>query len=310
MIKIGANTLPIAGWLADPQRPEDSRRVRLAAIRQLIEGYGLAAVELTADLSAVYAQVFDHRFFSAVAGLQQGLGFICTVHLPFLWVDASSLNEAVRQTSANCLCRAIELTQPLDVSTYVLHLWGLTTAQIATLVRDPAQRQVIVGGMLAQARRSLSQVCEMLDPRGVCVENLEDPLFDLMLPLLEEYRVSICLDVGHLAWRGDSELDFLARHGDRIREVHLHDAVDGLHGLSAQAGGQWIQWDGDSGERKQSRSGGESGAREGISVVGGVVAPLRLAVAQDFFGSTVANRGVAACGPEETGSHGSAVSEG
>ena len=225
MLKIGANTLPIAGWLADPQRPDGSRRIRLAAIQQLIEGYGLAAVELTADLSAVYAQVFDRRFFTAVAGLQQGLGFVCTVHLPFLWVDASSLNEAVRQTSADCLCRAIELIQPVDVSTYVLHLWGLTTAQIATLVRDPAQRQAVVGEMLAQARRSLSQVCEMLDPRDVCVENLEDPLFDLMLPLLEECGVSICLDVGHLAWRGDSELGFLARHGDRIREVHLHDAV-------------------------------------------------------------------------------------
>ncbi len=36
---------------------------------------------------------------------------------------------------------------------------------------------------------------------------------------------SICLDVGHLAWQGGGELDFLTRHGDRIREVHLHDAV-------------------------------------------------------------------------------------
>ena len=225
MLKIGANTLPVAGWLADPQRPDGSRRIRLAAIQQLIEGYGLAAVELTADLSAVYAQVFDRRFFTAVAGLQQGLGFVCTVHLPFLWVDASSLNEAVRQTSADCLCRAIELIQPVDVSTYVLHLWGLTTAQIAALLREPAQRQAALGGIVAQARRSLSQLCEILDPGDLCVENLEDPLFDLMLPLLEECGVSICLDVGHLAWRGDSELDFLARHGDRIREVHLHDAV-------------------------------------------------------------------------------------
>jgi sugar phosphate isomerase/epimerase len=31
--------------------------------------------------------------------------------------------------------------------------------------------------------------------------------------------------MGHLAWQGGGELDFLTRHGDRIREVHLHDAV-------------------------------------------------------------------------------------
>ena len=84
-----------------------------------------------------------------------------------------------------------------------------------------------------QAGRSLAELCQVLDPRDLCVENLEDSLFDLALPLIEEYDTSICLDVGHLAWQGASELGFLARHRDRIREIHLHDAAlpsaDGRH---------------------------------------------------------------------------------
>ena len=49
-MKIGATTIPLAGWVADPRRPEQSRAHRLAAIRQLVGGYALSAVELTLDL--------------------------------------------------------------------------------------------------------------------------------------------------------------------------------------------------------------------------------------------------------------------
>ena len=94
-MKLGATT-PLTGWLADPQQPERSRAQRLAAIRQLAEGYGLSAVELTLDLSMVYPGVFDGDYYSAVADLQQELAFTCTVLLPFLWIDPASLNSLVR----------------------------------------------------------------------------------------------------------------------------------------------------------------------------------------------------------------------
>lgn len=225
MIKIGATTLPLAGWLADPRHPEQSRSHRLASIRRLVEDYYLPAVELTLDFGAVFPQVFDGGFYAAVADLQQELGFTCTVHLPFLWLDPSSLNEPLRQTSADCLCRCAELTRPVDVETYVLHLWGRTTAQVAIVSHDLVEREAILGSLLAQVERSLDQVCQVVDPRDLCVENLEDPFFDSVAPLLEKLGVSICLDVGHLAWRGDGALDFWAQYGHRIREVHLHDAI-------------------------------------------------------------------------------------
>jgi sugar phosphate isomerase/epimerase len=224
-MRIGTTTIALAGWIADPRRPEESRAYRLGIIRQLIEGYGLSAVELNLDLGAIYPQVFDVGFYSAVADLQQALGFTCTVHLPFLWLDPATLNEPVRRVNVDCLCRAVELTRPVAVRTYVLHLWGLTTIQIATLLTDPAQRGAVLAGMMAQAGRSLAEVCETLDPRDLCVENLEAPAFDMVLPLIERCGVSICLDVGHLAYQGGDALDFLARHGDRVREVHLHDFV-------------------------------------------------------------------------------------
>jgi sugar phosphate isomerase/epimerase len=229
-MKIGATTIPLAGWVADPRRPQQGRAHRLAAIRQLVTDYGLSAVELSLDLGIIFPQVFTADFYAAVAALQQELGFVCTVHLPFLWLDLASLNEPIRRSGMDCLRQAIQLTQPVEISTYVVHLWGLTTIQVYNLLQHPAQRQAVMAAVMAQAERSLAELCQILDPQDACVENLESPPFDVVLPLVERYGASICLDVGHLAWQRDSELEFLARHGSRIREVHLHDAVTAANG--------------------------------------------------------------------------------
>jgi sugar phosphate isomerase/epimerase len=225
MIKLGTTTLPLVGWTADPRRPEESRQMRLAAIRHLIQEYGLHAIELTLDLSAIYPHVFTPDFYGAIAGLQQELGFLCTVHLPFLWVDATSLNEPVREASLASIRQAVEYTKVLEAYAYVLHLWGFTTTQIAAQLQEPSQRDPILGVLMAQADRSLTELLEVLEPRRLCIENLEDPLFDMAVPLIEKHDTGICLDVGHLAVQGSNELDFLARHPQRIREIHLHDAI-------------------------------------------------------------------------------------
>jgi sugar phosphate isomerase/epimerase len=230
-MKIGTTNIPLAGWLVNPWQPEEARARRLASIRQLVEGYGLSAVELGLDMGIVYPQVFDTEFYAAVADLQQELGFTCSVHLPFLFLDASSLNEPIRQASVDCFRQAVELARPVEVTAYILHLWGNTTVEIATILANASQRDAAFFGLMAQAGRSVAEICEFVAPRDLCVENLEAPSFDVALPVVEQYGVSICLDVGHLAYGygredGDGDaLDFLARHGGRVREVHLHDFV-------------------------------------------------------------------------------------
>jgi sugar phosphate isomerase/epimerase len=225
MTKLGTTTLPLAGWAADPRQPEGSRNLRLGAIRQVVQQYGLPAVELTLDLCAIYPHIFNADFYCSVAALQQQLGFLCTVHLPFLWVDPTSLNEPVRLASLASLRGTIERTRAIEIGAYVLHLWGFTTMQIAAQLQEVTQREAILEVLMAQADRSLNELCEIVDPRLLCIENLEDPLFEMAVPLIEKHNTSICLDVGHLALQGNDELGFLARYGQRIREVHLHDAI-------------------------------------------------------------------------------------
>jgi hypothetical protein len=58
------------------------------------------------------------------------------------------------------------------------------------------------------------------------LENTRVSLFDANLPLLGD--IGLCCDVGHLLLEGKDPAAWLAIHGDRVRELHLHGLVDGV----------------------------------------------------------------------------------
>jgi sugar phosphate isomerase/epimerase len=224
-LKLGSTVIPFTGWMVNPRQPEAERERHFQAVRQLVEGFNLRAVELPLDFGLLHPQVMDVAFYRQVAALQRELSFACTIHLPFLWLDLTSLNEIIRQASVESVRRAVELARPFQVETYVLHLWGSTTAQITRVITDEVVQRNLLTAVLQQADRSLAEICAFVEPRALCVENLEAVPFDLAVPLLERHGTSICLDVGHLAWQGGGELAFLERQGERVREIHLHDAL-------------------------------------------------------------------------------------
>jgi len=222
-MKIGATTIPMAGWIVDPLQTDHLRRERLEVIRKLVEDHSLSVVELSLDLAVLYPHIFDNTFYEQVAELQAGLGFHCTVHLPFLWIDPASLNERIRQSSQDSLLKAIELTRSIQIESYVVHLWGNTTIQIATLLESPEEISAFLDYILAQADRSLSALCKVIKPSRLCVETLEMPPFNFILPLISKLNTSICLDIGHAGRHNRDLMDFLQNQFQRITEVHLHD---------------------------------------------------------------------------------------
>lgn len=224
-LKFGSTEIPLAGWMVDPRQPEEERERHFQAVRQLVEELNLQVVELSLDFGLLHPQVMNAAFYRRVAALQRELGFACTIHLPFLWLDLTSLNDLIRQASVESVRRAVELAEPLQVETYVLHLWGSTTAQITRIITDKVLQRNLLMAVLQQGDRSLAEICAFVEPQALCIENLEALPFDLVVPLLERHGTGICLDVGHLAWQGGGELAFLERHGEWVREVHLHDAM-------------------------------------------------------------------------------------
>lgn len=223
-MKFGTTTVPIAGWVVDPSDPEGMRQKRLQAVERIVDGYGLEVVELSLDLGMIYSKIFDKDFYQSAAELQKQLDFKCTIHLPFMWLDLASINEPVRQASVESIRQAVELVKPLFVETYVLHLWGTTTIQISNLMVESLQKEIFSEAILAQADKSLGEIKEFINPFNICIETLEAPDFDFVLPLIEKHGTSICLDIGHLAWQGGNAVSFLERNSEHIREIHLHDA--------------------------------------------------------------------------------------
>jgi hypothetical protein len=140
----------------------------------------------------IYPGLFDGGFYSSVAEPQQELAFTCTVHQPFLWIHPASSNDLVHQASVNSLCRSIDLTRSVEVETYVLHLWSSAAGLVVSEFEHYIQRDAVFEAVAVQAERSLAELCTILEPRNLCVENLEDSVFDLALPLIERYRAGIC----------------------------------------------------------------------------------------------------------------------
>lgn len=223
--KFGSTVIPFTGWGVNPRQPEAERERHFQAVRRLVEELGLQVVEMSLDFGLLHPQVMDAAFYRRLAALQEELGLACTIHLPFLWLDLTSMNDLVRQASVESVRRAVELARPFQVETYVLHLWGSTTAQITQVITDEVLQRGLLMVVLQQADRSLAEICAFVEPQTLCVENLEALPFDLVAPLLERHGTGMCLDVGHLTWQGGGELAFLENHGEWVREVHLHDAL-------------------------------------------------------------------------------------
>ena len=67
---------------------------------------------------------------------------------------------------------------------------------------------------------------EHVEARRILVENLPYASLEPLLPVIAEYDLGMCLDVGHADRMGEEPGEFYVRHKDRIREIHFHDVKD------------------------------------------------------------------------------------
>jgi sugar phosphate isomerase/epimerase len=231
-MRFGVAVNAFTGWLVDPRQAEAERVRHLAAIHSLASQPGVQVIELSADFTTLYPQVFDQGFYQQVAELQDELGFTCTAHLPFLWLDHASLAEVPRQASVAAVRATVEAMASLRIETYVLHLWGAWSNLVRASL-PPPQRSVLEAALVAQAQRSLAEVATFVPRSALCIENLETVPFAAIVNLAEAGNTNICLDVGHLAWSGDPTEDpaaLVRAHHARIAELHLHDVQRGTGG--------------------------------------------------------------------------------
>ena len=135
-----------------------------------------------------------------------------TVHLP-LGLSLGSADEKKRRSSVNQALRLVELTAPLNPIAYILHFEGERrgSAPSENMSGWIKGLRVSVGDLLNQGNA----------PSLFCVETLDYP-FALVDPILSEFGLSVCLDVGHTLLGGYPLDAYLAKYHDRIRVLHAH----------------------------------------------------------------------------------------
>jgi len=195
-------------------------------VEQCVAG-GATHIELTGELFTLAPAPLLRRLTReirdslAAYGRQAGLSF--SVHLPSMGgLDISSSVREIRGAAVKTFETIAAITGPLDPENYILHVAGMVH-EVAGMDLLGKAGPGLLGLLQDNARRCLERMAAFLDPERICIENLPSFSMDWLASFVEAGPESVCLDVGHLALRGESLDAFLVRFAGRVREVHLHD---------------------------------------------------------------------------------------
>ncbi len=134
-----------------------------------------------------------------------------TVHFP-IDMRLGAEHPAERKAMLGQILGIVENTRSLAPFGYILHLEGVYRADPPERVR--AWRRDLAG-QLPQIIRAVG------DAKLLCVENLDYP-FEWCDPLLDDFGLGVCVDLGHL-WRYGADVGgHLQRYRSRARVMHLH----------------------------------------------------------------------------------------
>ena len=139
------------------------------------------------------------------------------VHLP-TDVLLGHPDEEIRIAACATVMRFYERTRSLPPTLYCLHLEKGKEGEMT-----PDQ----VGPWLTNTMYSLENLLAAGLPRDrVAVENI-DYTFRWIYPLVREFDLPICLDIGHLLIQGEDLETYLDLYGDRTVMIHLHGVEEG-----------------------------------------------------------------------------------
>ncbi len=147
--------------------------------------------------------------------LSTDLNITYNIHLP-TDIHPGSSDPLKRQYAADVLKKVFDLTQPLCPTTYTLHL-----------PNDNNQHQ---NGELKRWQENIHKCLDQVIGRGVegkkvSVETLSYPIV-LVEPIIKDFNLSVCLDVGHLILYGYDISATFNRWQGITSIIHLH-GVDG-----------------------------------------------------------------------------------
>lgn len=143
--------------------------------------------------------------------LKQQMDITYNVHLPY---DIALTDpDPMRQDMAvHVLTTVLKLTQPLDPTTYTLHI--------------PVYEKKVDTAFINATSRQLSRLLDSgidagIEPQKISIETLDYPI-EWLDPLLNRYDLSVCMDFGHLIRYGYDPEQLFKKYKNKIVIIHLH----------------------------------------------------------------------------------------
>ena len=121
----------------------------------------------------------------------------------------------VRRRSLDTVERILDLTLPLDPTSFILHV-------LKDPAVEPARWKDTVRASLSALRGPASQFA--VETLGWDLREIDD--------ILRELGFSICIDVGHLVLYGDDVPATFEHFSGRVTMIHLHGVRDGKDHLA------------------------------------------------------------------------------
>ena len=200
-----------------------------------LKSAGITHIEISRSWSE-----YDDMNFEEIKRLAHKYGItLWSLHLPFANpenVDASSLDEKIRQNTVKWWCSLIEKGAAIGIKIFVLH---------PSCGAKSLDHKIRINHMAA-SKKSLKELAEFAEEKGVviAVENQPRSSLSRSVEALAELvsaddRLRVCFDTNHLA--GGDNLSLLEKLGDKIITIHVsdYDFTDEKHWLPGEGKNDW-----------------------------------------------------------------------
>lgn len=173
-------------------------------------------IELVLFESHEISNLPDADTVKMLGGIAEQHDLTYTVHLPLdAWLGHA--DAAVRRQSVDKCLRVIEHTAPLAPFAYIVHFHGDRRGESPS--PDLARWQ-------EGHRRAVERLLQVAPPEYLCVETLDYP-YAFIEDIVIDYKLGVCLDIGHQLLCGIAPEDYLDRYLPRTRVLHLHGVENG-----------------------------------------------------------------------------------
>jgi sugar phosphate isomerase/epimerase len=168
----------------------------------------------------------SQSIIAELARLAKAYNLTYNIHLP-IDVSISDPHPDKQKHAVETLLNIIDLTEPLSPTAYTLHIPSDNDSIDNWQRRVSFSLEKILAGGVA--------------PHLIAVETL-DYSFDLLDAIIDEFDLSVCLDLGHLMIRAVDTKSVFNTYRNKISIVHLHGFNnDGDHMALDQLSAQCVQ---------------------------------------------------------------------